>query len=58
MQIVDAAPELLEEIVQEMEVTEESHKASFAVRVGYHATLGRVVVITGSKGEAVIVQLG
>jgi hypothetical protein len=57
MQVIDAAPELVTDIVQEMQITGARESSSFTVRVGHHPTLGRVVVISGAKGDAVIVQM-
>jgi hypothetical protein len=57
MKIIDAAPELVADILEEMEVSESKEKASFIVRVGHHPTMGRIVVISGARDEAAIVQM-
>lgn len=58
MRIIDAEPQLVCEILEEMNVTESRKKASFTVHIGYHRVLGRLVIIEGKDGVGAIVELG
>jgi hypothetical protein len=57
MRIIDAAPELVADILQEMQVSDSRKKSSYLVQVGLHPTLGRIVVISTPKGDATIVEM-
>ncbi len=57
MKIVDAEPNLIEDIVNEIEVIEIKEKPSLTVRAGIHPMLGKVVVIKSEKGDSLIVEV-
>lgn len=57
MRIIDAAPELVADILEEMEVSDSIEKTSFTVRIGHHPTMGRIVIILGRDEETAIVQM-
>lgn len=57
MRIVDAEPELVQEILEETEVSHSRDRGSFTVHVGHHPTMGRVAIIAGSNHKAVVVEL-
>jgi hypothetical protein len=57
MRIVEAEPQLVRDIVEEMEVAESRDRHSYVVYVGYHKTLGRIVVIAGPGDQGTIVEM-
>ncbi len=57
MRIVDAEPQLVAEILEEMEVTESHKKKAFIVHIGHHPSLGRMVVIEAKDGQSAIVEM-
>lgn len=57
MKIIDAEPQLVGEILEEIRVTESRKKSAFTVHIGHHRLLGRLVVIESKDGAGVIVEL-
>jgi hypothetical protein len=57
MRIIEAEPQLVADIVEEMEVSESMDRGSYVVYVGYHKTLGRIVVVSGPAGEGTIIEM-
>lgn len=57
MRIVDAESELVRDLLDEIELVASRDTPSFRVHAGRHPTLGRVVVIEGSEGDGVIVEV-
>lgn len=57
MKIIDAEPQLVTEIIEEMTVTESRKRLAFTVHIGHHRLLGRLVVVEGKNGAGVIVEL-
>lgn len=57
MRIVDAEPQLISEILEEMNVTDTRNKAAFKLFIGHHQLLGRLVVVKGRDGAGAIVEM-
>ncbi|MGF1613221.1 MAG: hypothetical protein ACFCVA_04700 [Gammaproteobacteria bacterium] len=57
MKIIDAEPQLLREVIDEMTVTESRTRSAITVHVGYHRLLGRLVVVENEDGAGLIVEL-
>lgn len=57
MRLIDAEPELISDILDEMEIHDSRKTGDFEVHVGHHQTLGRMVVIQGVHGEGIVVEL-
>jgi len=57
MRIIDAEPQLVSEIIEEMTVTESRKKGAFTVHIGHHRLLGRLVVVEGKDRAGVVVAL-
>jgi hypothetical protein len=57
VRIVEAEPQLVRDIVEEMEVAESKDRGSYTVYVGYHKTMGRIVVISGPGRQGTIVEM-
>jgi hypothetical protein len=57
MRIVEAEPQLVRDIIDEMEVAESQDRGAYVVYVGYHKTLGRIVVISGPGEHGTIVEM-
>lgn len=57
MKIIDAEPQLLSEVIDEMTVTESRKRSAITVHVGYHRLLGRLVVVEDKDGAGLIVEL-
>jgi hypothetical protein len=57
MRIIDAEPQLVSEILEEMENIDSKQKDDYTVYVGRHELLGRMVVVVGQDNHGVIVEL-
>lgn len=57
MRIIDAEPQLVSEILEEMENTDSKQKGDYTVYVGRHGLLGRMVVVVGQDNHGVVVEL-
>lgn len=57
MRIVAAEPQLINDLVDEIEVLARDEQTSFNVYAGRHPTLGKMVVIEGEDGTGVVVEL-
>lgn len=57
MRIIDAEPQLITEILDEMDVTHTHRTETFVVSTGVHETLGRMVVIEGPDGHGAVVEM-
>ena len=57
MRIVEAEPQLLKDILDEIKLVTTHDIPSCRVHVGHHQTLGRMVVIEGRAGDGAIVEL-
>ncbi|MCB1876491.1 MAG: hypothetical protein KDH88_11010 [Chromatiales bacterium] len=57
MRIVDVEPQLLQDLIAEMQVTDTKQKNGLTVKVGLHPTLGRVVVVSGPDGHGMMVEM-
>lgn len=56
MRIVDAESQLLDEFVDEIEISATRERSDVTVMVGRHPLLGKVVVIKGVDGGGLIVE--
>lgn len=57
MRIVDVEPQLLEELLSEMQISDSKKRTDFTVYTGLHPTLGRLVVIAGRDGQGAMVEM-
>ncbi|MDJ0807995.1 MAG: hypothetical protein QNJ78_14330 [Gammaproteobacteria bacterium] len=57
MRIVDAEAQLINDFIDEIEVTATKKNPSLTVQVGRHPILGKVVVIETKQGDNVIVEV-
>jgi hypothetical protein len=57
MKIIDAEPQLVREIIEEMTVTESRKRSAFTVHIGHHRLLGRLAVVEDKNGAGVILEL-
>jgi hypothetical protein len=57
MRIVDVEPQLVKDFIDEIEVIATKDNASFAVYVGRHPTLGKVVIVENKEGDSFIVEV-
>ena len=57
MRIIDAEPELIEEILEEIEVVESRDNESFSVHIGHHPTLGRIALVRAKEGQGAIIEM-
>lgn len=57
MRIIDAEPQLVTEILEEMTVSQSRRRPAFTVYIGHHRLLGRLVVVEGKDGSGAIVEL-
>jgi hypothetical protein len=57
MQIVDAEPQLVNDLKTEMEILNVHEKPTYTIYAGRHPTLGRIVVISGKDKSGAIVEL-
>jgi hypothetical protein len=57
MRIVDAEPELVQELLEETQVSETRARSNFTVHVGHHPTMGKVAIVEGKNGQGVVVEL-
>ena len=59
MRIIDAEPQLVLDILDELEIVESHEKDKYTVHVGRHQLLGRMVVISlaDENGGGVIVEM-
>ena len=54
MRIIDAEPQLLAEILEEMAVINTHPKKRYTVYTGRHPELGRMIIIESRDGSAII----
>ena len=57
MRIIDAEPQLINDILDEMEVVDSHKRDTITVYIGHHGTLGRMVVIKSADGSGVVVEM-
>ena len=57
MHIIDAEPQLIKDILDEIEVVSIKEKPTLTVHVGRHPTLGKLVVIESKKEDSLIVEV-
>jgi hypothetical protein len=57
MRIIDAEPQLVSDILEEMENIDSKQTDAYAVYVGRHELLGRMVVVVGQDNHGMIVEL-
>lgn len=57
MRIIDAEPQLLEDIEEEMEIIISHQTKMSAIRAGRHPTLGRIVLIVYKGKSGAIVEM-
>jgi hypothetical protein len=59
MRIIDAEPQLVRDILDELEIVESHEKDKYTVHVGRHQLLGRMVVLsfTEEDGGGVVVEM-
>jgi hypothetical protein len=57
MRIIEAEPELVKDMLEEIELAESKDRGPYAVHVGHHPMLGRVVIILAVEGVGTIVEL-
>jgi hypothetical protein len=57
MRIVDVEPQLIRDIIDEIEISTSKENTSMAVYVGRHPTLGKVVIIENKDGGSFIVEV-
>ena len=57
MRILDAEPQLVKELLDEIEIAASKEKRSLTAHAGRHPTLGKVVIIESKKGDSLIVEV-
>jgi hypothetical protein len=57
MRIIDAEPQLVSDILDEMEEVDSHKREAMTVYIGHHRTLGRMVVIKTEDGSGVVVEM-
>lgn len=57
MRIVDVEPQLVKDLIEEIEVNVSRENASIAVHVGRHPTLGKVVIVENKEGDSFVVEV-
>jgi hypothetical protein len=57
MRIVEAEPELIQDLLGETQVSITKTVRDMVIRAGHHETLGRVVIIEQADGRGAIVEV-
>lgn len=57
MRIIDAEPQLVKDILDELDVIDSHEKDDYTVYVGRHRLLGRMVVISSDDDAGVVVEM-
>ena len=57
MRLIDAEPQLVVDMLEEMAVSDSRDGNSYTVYIGQHPTLGRMVVVKGPHGAGHVVEL-
>ncbi len=57
MRIIDGEPDLIKDILQEIEVIATKETGVGKVYAGIHPTLGRIVLMENPRGSGVIVEV-
>ncbi len=57
MRLIDAEPQLVVDMLEEMEVGDSREGEAYTVYIGQHPTLGRMVLIRGPHGAGHVVEL-
>lgn len=57
MRMIDAEPQLVTDILEEMELTDSKKKNNYTVYIGHHKALGRMIVIEGAGGNSMVIEI-
>jgi hypothetical protein len=57
MRIIEAEPQLVAELLEELEALDSRDRGAYKVYVGHHRMMGRVVVVIDKEGVGTIVEL-
>jgi hypothetical protein len=57
MRLIDAEPQLVTDMFEEMQVTDSRDAGDYKVYIGQHPTLGRMVLVKGPQGAGHVVEL-
>jgi hypothetical protein len=57
MRIIDAEPQLLRDILLEIDVADSKDRTDYSVYAGRHEMLGRMVVVVERDGSGLLIEL-
>ena len=57
MRLIEAEPQLVGDMLEEMEITDSRDAGSYKVYIGQHPTLGRMVLVEGPHGAGHVGEL-
>lgn len=57
MRIIDAEPQLVKDVLDEMEIVKSHEKGAYTIYVGRHEMLGRMAVVSMGDDGGVIVEM-
>lgn len=57
MRIIDAEPQLLRDLLLEIDIADSKDRTDYSVYVGRHEMLGRMVVVVDRDGSGLIIEL-